>query len=93
MTDYQTAIEKATQDDPAPSEAAVQYPNRIRKCRLAKGMPLKRLSRLTGIYPKCLRELEEGQRRIWPSYVWKIALVLGVEKHELVGEDTADDSA
>jgi transcriptional regulator with XRE-family HTH domain len=93
MTNDHAEIEKATQqDDPAQLEVAMQYPNRIRECRLAKGMSMKRLSRLTGIYPKRLRELEEGRHRFWPSYVGKIAVVLAVDKHELFREESSNDS-
>ena len=58
---------------------------RVRELRIAAGLSQAELSRLTGIHPASICQLERGHIRCWPGHLAKIARALNVTVDELRG--------
>lgn len=81
-----------SKDERVVCEAAKTYgieaPNAVRWARLRAGITTQRqLSRLTGIHPSIINDLERGRRAINPKWAIQIAKVTGRDWKELMADE------
>ena len=65
-------------------------PNRVREHRLARGFSQGELARLTGFHRADVASIERGRKPLLPWRIRRLALVLGVEEHQLIREENHD---
>jgi transcriptional regulator with XRE-family HTH domain len=66
----------------------IEEPNAIRWARLRAGITTQRqLSRITGLHPTIINELERGKRTLNPKWALLIAAATGVNWQDLMRED------
>ncbi len=76
-----------------PRELSEECPNRIREFRHARGLSQAKLGKLAGIHPGDIASFERGRKRVSELNRRRLAAALGVDEHELMTEESDDDSA